>query len=70
MTDVLHKYKGPGRVFGLPARDLTEADIAAMNPLMRRKVTESGLYTPVAKNTERKSQDTQRNKDKNKEAAK
>jgi len=39
---------GKGRVFGVPARDLTDAEVAALPPDLSRAVKKSGVWEHVA----------------------
>lgn len=39
---------GKGRVFGVPARDLTDAEVAALPPDKRRAVKQSGIWEVAA----------------------
>ena len=46
-----YRYIGPGYVVGIPARDLTEADLVAIEKrehITREHVEASGIYEPVA----------------------
>lgn len=46
---IVYRYVGGGEFYnGIPARDLTEEDVAALDADARRVVAESGhLYAPV-----------------------
>lgn len=47
MSDIAYRYKGPGKYFGIPARDLTADDIAALGPKKARTVRDAAEYTEV-----------------------
>lgn len=42
-----YRYKGPGRLYDVPAKDLTEDEFNAMTLTSQRRARESGLYTEV-----------------------
>ena len=42
-----YRYKGPGRLYDVPAKDMTEEEFAAMPLTSQRRARESGLYTEV-----------------------
>jgi hypothetical protein len=52
---VLYRYTGDGRAWfaGVPKRDLTASDVAALTPEARRNVEAGTLYQPVAKKTDK-----------------
>lgn len=41
------KYKGPGRLYDVPAKDMTEDEFGALPLTSQRRARESGLYTEV-----------------------
>jgi hypothetical protein len=41
------KYAGPGRMHGVPARDITAADFERMDGFQRRVILESGFWEEV-----------------------
>ena len=41
------KYRGPGRLCDVPAKDLTADEFKAMPLTSQRRARESGLYTEV-----------------------
>ena len=46
----VYRYIGPGYVMGLPARDLTEADVQDVEQrehITREDIESSGIYEPV-----------------------
>lgn len=47
--DVALRFRGDGtlRIPGVPLRDLTTEDLAALRPEVLREVKASSLYTPV-----------------------
>ena len=48
MSDkIAYRYRGPDRFAGVPARDLTEADVAALPILRRLDVQANASYEPV-----------------------
>lgn len=47
MSDVKYRYKGQGRLYDVPARDLTEEEFTALPLTSQRRARESGLYTEV-----------------------
>lgn len=47
MSDVKYRYKGTGRLYDIPARDLTADEFEALHGVTRRRVIESGLYSEV-----------------------
>ena len=42
-----YRYLGPDRFHGIPARDLTADDFAALGPEERRKVRKSPAYVEI-----------------------
>lgn len=47
MSDPLFRYKGKGRLYDVPAKDLTADEFEAMPLTSQRRARESGLYTEV-----------------------
>ena len=47
MSDVKFRYKGKGRLYDVPARDLSADDYEALHGVSKRRVVESGLYSEV-----------------------
>lgn len=47
MSDPLFRYKGKGRLYDVPAKDMTADEFAAMPLTSQRRARESGLYTEV-----------------------
>ena len=43
----VYRYVGPGIFYGIPARDLTAADIANLEPLQLRTVRDAAEYVEV-----------------------
>lgn len=41
------KYKGPGRLYDVPARDMTAEEFAELPLTSQRRARESGLYSEV-----------------------
>lgn len=47
MSDVKYRYKGTGRIYDAPARDLSADEFEAMALTTQRRIRESGLYSEV-----------------------
>lgn len=47
MSATGYTYKGPGRVYGVPARDITAEEFEALTGRQRRVVLHSGWYQPA-----------------------
>lgn len=47
-------YKGPGRAYGVPARDITAEEFEALNGRQRGIVLRSGWYQPAKAEAPRK----------------
>lgn len=73
MSDVKYRYKGPGRLYDVPAKNMTEDEFKAMPLTSQRRARESGLYTevetpkpakePAPKSAEKSSQKADEKKD-------
>ena len=51
------KYVGPGHHYGVPKRDITEEEFAALSPRLQRIVTESPAYKAKSSNTKQAASD-------------
>ena len=47
MSDVKYRYKGKGRLYDVPAKDMTADEFTALPLTSQRRARESGLYTEV-----------------------
>lgn len=58
MSDAIYRYVGaPGFHNGIPARDLTQADLDALDDRQREIVQESVIYAEAKKKADKKTKD-------------